>query len=687
MVARSDRVARARNAGRVLTSVLDWIAELGLLTVAVITGAVQVAETLPVVGLAVPGDVAVLLAGTRVDGVGAYLLLVAVSVLGQLTGESLGFAVGGRYGPALRDGPVGRWTGVRRWARAERLLAQRGHAALVAAHFVPVAHAAAPLVAGTLRMSYRRFLAASAAGSLTWSLCYVGLGVAGGSAYREYGSAATAVALVAVAAVVAAWVALGRLRRAGRAPVADPAGPRPLRVLVVAESFLPMVNGVAGSVCRVVEHVTAAGHDAVIVAPGPGPDSYAGVSVHRVRSVGLPGYRSFRVGLAAPRTMRRLLAAHRPDVVHVASPAVLGAVGLRAARQLGIPTVAVFQTDLAGFARGYGLRGLDRVASWWVRHLHSAAEMTLVPSRPVHAALAAQGVPRLRLWRRGVDADAFAPAHRSAELRARLAPGGEVLVGTVGRLAAEKRLDLLAALDGLPGIRLVLVGDGPHRARLQRLLPGAVFLGEQRGRALSTTVASLDVFVHAGVHETFCQAVQEALAAGVPAVVPAAGGPLDLVRHQRNGLHYEPGSAAGLRHAVQRLVDSPELRAELSARARPFVEAATWEAIGDQLLGHYATATGLQWKAHLREVGLTGRSQRIEVRARVPAVEPCSGHIVAGGQPAEPLGLPCHALDRVPRRRAVLGRQTARDPAADQRTDGDVSRSGQALDLGEGLRR
>lgn len=623
MVVRSDRCARAHEAGRVLTGVLDWIAELGLLTVAVITGAVQVAETLPVVGLAVPGDVAVLLAGTRVDGVGVYLLLVVAGVLGQLTGESLGFAVGRRYGPALRDGRVGRWTGVARWARAERLLAVRGPAALVAAHFVPVAHAAAPLVAGTLGMSYRRFLAASAAGSLAWSLCYVGLGVAGDSAYRQYGATTTTVALIAVAALVAGCVALGRLR-AGRAPkalAATGSARRPLRVLVVAESFLPAVNGVAGSVCRVVEHVTAAGHDAMVVAPGPGPECYAGVPVHRVRSVGLPGYRSFRVGLAGPRTMRRLLATHRPDVVHVASPAVLGAAGLRAARQLGIPTVAVYQTDLAGFARVYGLRGLDRVASWWIRHLHTVAGMTLVPSRPAQAALTALGVPRLRLWRRGVDADAFAPAHRCAALRARLAPDGEVLVGTVGRLAAEKRLDLLSALDGLPAIRLVMVGDGPHRARLQRLLPGAVFLGEQRGRALSTTVASLDVFVHAGVHETFCQAVQEALAAGVPAVVPAAGGPLDFVRHEANGLHYEPGSAVGLRSAVARLVESPRLRAELSAGARPSVETATWDAVGNELLGHYAAVTMLPWQVHPPEAGLAGG---VPAESGRPRAGPCA---------------------------------------------------------------
>lgn len=598
-----------------LTRLLNGIAGLGLLTVAAATGAVQVAETLPVVGLAVPGDVVVLLAGTRVDDAGAYLLIVVVSTLGQLTGESLGYTVGRRYGPGLRAGRVGRWTGARRWARTERLLDGRGSAALVAAHFVPFAHAAAPLVAGALGMGYRRFLAASAAGSLAWSLCYVVLGVVGGSAYREYGSAAGAITLVAAAAVMTGWVALVRVRSVRSAaglrdpvPVAVAAAaappqcppspsslPRPLRVLVVAESFLPMVNGVAGSVCRVVEHVTAAGHEAVVVAPGPGPDSYSGVPVHRARSIGLPGYRSFRVGLAGPRTLRRLLDVHHPDVVHVASPTVLGAAGLRAARQLGIPTVAVFQTDLAGFARSYRLRGLDRVASWWLRRLHTSAGLTLVPSGPVHAALTAQGVPRLRLWRRGVDTGAFAPVHRCAELRARLAPGGELLVGAVGRLAAEKRLDLLAALDGLPGIRLVLVGDGPHRTRLQRLLPRAAFLGVQRDRELSTTVASLDVVVHAGVHETFCQAVQEALAAGVPAVVPAAGGPLDLVTHEDNGLRYEPGSATALRQAVQRLAGSPELRAALAARARPSVEAATWAAVGDELLGHYAAVTGLPW--------------------------------------------------------------------------------------------
>ncbi len=359
-----------------------------------------------------------------------------------------------------------------------------------------------------------------------------------------------------------------------------------VKVAVVAESFLPRVNGVTNSVCRILEHLPARGHEVMVVAPRPGPDDHAGQPVRLTPGLALPFYRSFVVGLPA-RQVTAALRDFEPDIVHLASPLVLGISGAAAARRLGVPSVAVFQTDIAGFARRYGLRGADPVVWAWLRHIHEQADRTLAPSRPTLERLRAHGIPRVRMWARGVDDERFHPRHRSESLRASLAHPGEVLVGYVGRLAHEKRPQLLAHLNGIPGVRLVVVGEGPAERRLRRLLPDAVFTGFRTGKELSELVASLDVFVHTGADETFCQAVQEGLSAGVPVVAPAAGGPLDLVQSGHNGLLYPADDPDALRAAVAALAGDPELRRRMGAEARRSVHGRDWASIGDQLIGHY----------------------------------------------------------------------------------------------------
>ncbi len=100
------------------------------------------------------------------------------------------------------------------------------------------------------------------------------------------------------------------------------------------------------------------------------------------------------------------------------------------------------------------------------------------------------------------------------------------------------------------------------------------------------------MFVHTGADETFCQAVQKALASGVPVVAPAAGGPLDLVQHGTNGFLYPQGEPELMREAVAALVADPALRARLGQRAHESVQGRSWSELGGELLGHYATVIG-----------------------------------------------------------------------------------------------
>jgi phosphatidylinositol alpha 1,6-mannosyltransferase len=364
-----------------------------------------------------------------------------------------------------------------------------------------------------------------------------------------------------------------------------------VRVAIVTESFLPQVNGVTGSVLKVVEHLRADGHEALVVAPGPGPDRHGSVPVVRVPSAPLIGYAEQR--LAYPtRRLAAALHAFRPDVVHLAAPAVLGAQAATVAQRAGLPAVAVYQTDLPGYAARYGWRGASRAVWSWLRRVHEMAARTLAPSRHACAELVAHGFPDVARWPRGVDLERFHPRHRDVEFRRRLAPRGELLVGYVGRLAREKELDLLREVHAVPGVRLVVAGDGPQRAHLQRVLPRAEFLGMVHGTEVARVFASLDVFVHTGRHETFCQTAQEALASGVPVVAPAAGGLLDIVDPGVNGEFFVPGDGAHLGRLVDRLRQDAGTRCDLADRARASVAGRDWTTVGRDLVATYRAVAG-----------------------------------------------------------------------------------------------
>ncbi|GAA1775426.1 hypothetical protein GCM10009748_04250 [Agromyces lapidis] len=357
------------------------------------------------------------------------------------------------------------------------------------------------------------------------------------------------------------------------------------------------MNGVTHSLLQVLRHLERRGHEALVVAPRSGPVDralYGDARTILLPSVPLPSYPEVRVTLAGAARLAAIVREHRADVVHLASPFVLGWRGVLAAETAGAPSVAVYQTDVPAYAERYGIPAAEPALTRHLGRLHRRATLTLAPSSSAVERLASLGVERLRIWRRGVDTERFAPSRRDESWRRRVAPGGETIVGYVGRLAAEKQVDDLVALSGMPGVRLVVVGDGPARAALERRLPAALFTGFLDGDELARAMASLDVFVHPGEHETFCQTVQEALASGVPVVATGRGGPLDLVEQSRNGWLYRPGDLDEMRSRVQDLAGDAAKRRAFALHARGSVLGRGWDRLGDELIGHYEDATGLR---------------------------------------------------------------------------------------------
>ncbi|TLM73349.1 glycosyltransferase family 1 protein [Pseudarthrobacter sp. NamB4] len=354
------------------------------------------------------------------------------------------------------------------------------------------------------------------------------------------------------------------------------------------------MNGVTHSILRVLDHLQDRGDDVLVIAPstqdGEAPEQVKGADVHRLPAVPLAGYTNVRVAMGGVYRVKRILADYAPDVVHLASPFVLGWRAVQAAHQLGIPTVAIYQTEVPSYAARYGVPFLENWAWSRVENIHLLATSTLVPSTFALNQLRGRGIPRVQMWRRGVDTARFSPAKRDDEWRATVAPDGERLIGYVGRLAVEKQVEDLAALAGVPNARLVIVGDGPQRAALAEALPDAVFTGFLGGEELARAMASFDLFVHPGEFETFCQTIQEAMASGVPVVATGRGGPLDLVENSRTGWLYEPGDLCALRGHVLDLMGDDAKRRAFAAAAHASVQDRTWPALCAELVRHYTEA-------------------------------------------------------------------------------------------------
>ncbi len=304
-----------------------------------------------------------------------------------------------------------------------------------------------------------------------------------------------------------------------------------MRIALVTEDFLPSDIPAARVTREVVSCLVDAGHDVTVFAGGRGQANFRGARIFwasRMTSVG---------------AVREAMALSRPDVCHLLDPRRLGLKAAEAAERLGVPTVV-----------------LDPQS-----------------------------------WTPGVDLEHHHPGLRDQDLHDRWArvhspDGGQLVVGHVGPLDKKKVLNRLAAVARLPGVRLIVLGDGPG-AKLLRSA-GAKVIPQATGLERARCIATFDVLVQPRKRATYAPAVHEALASGVPVVAFEGGTAAGVVVHEHNGLLVGPdrGGKAFAR-VVARLGASPDLRFALASEARASVSHRTWtDAVTELVEVHYAAA-------------------------------------------------------------------------------------------------
>jgi glycosyltransferase involved in cell wall biosynthesis len=367
--------------------------------------------------------------------------------------------------------------------------------------------------------------------------------------------------------------------------------PAPLRLAIVTETYPPEINGVAMTLSRLVDGLRRRGHHVQLIRPRQGasdsPIRTDGFEVILKRGVPIPRYGGLKVGLPAKRSLMRLWTGDRPHVVHIATEGPLGWSALVAATRLKIAVSSGFHTNFHFYSPHYGVGLLKTPIAAYLRKFHNRALATLVPTENLRGELERQGFRNLGVVSRGVDTHLFSPARRDHALRrAWQARDRDVVAAYVGRLAPEKNLPgLLEAFAAMrrraPGVRLVIVGDGPDRRALERRHPEIIFAGARTGTDLAAHYASADLFLFPSLTETFGNVTLEAMASRLAVVAYDYAAARQHVEHERSGLLAPFGDATAFAGLAAALANEPARIERLRAAARKIAEAIDWESVLD----------------------------------------------------------------------------------------------------------
>ena len=346
---------------------------------------------------------------------------------------------------------------------------------------------------------------------------------------------------------------------------------QPRRIALVTETFYPATDGTTTTLKHLADHLIDAGHAVMIIAPGPGLPTYRRCRVARIRPLDKPGSQ-----------IRAALESFRPDLVHVTSPKILGSKALKQAQRLGVATLVVQHSPIPEVAR-----------ELWLAKIAARADTMIVTAEHMLHPMHAMGLTS-HVWEPGVDSACFTPQVRDSWLHTKWAgPTSRVVVGYAGSLHKRHGVRRLPEVAAVPGVRLIVIGDGPQTPWLRRRLPETKFAGNLLTGELATALASLDVLVHPGESETCCHTLREAGASGIPIVAPRSGGAPRVIRDLENGLLYDPDTPTGLQRAVDSVVGDRQ-RALMGARGRELSLARDWSrACGELLADHYAPLLGV----------------------------------------------------------------------------------------------
>ncbi len=367
------------------------------------------------------------------------------------------------------------------------------------------------------------------------------------------------------------------------------------RIALFTGNYNHIRDGVSNTLNRLVAHLELKGYEVLVFGPwAPEPAmSHAGTFVP-VYAIPAPGRPEYRISLGFPATEKQKLSDFNPDIIHIATPDILGFRALRYAIRHRIPVVSSFHTHFSSYLKYYRLGFLEPLLWSYLKWFYKHCRQLYVPSPSMMEELREAGVESdLILWTRGVDTGLFHPGQRNHGWRESRGFGtSDVVVLFVSRLVWEKNLhvvvDVIRRLkEEDPSIRTMVVGDGPAKEQMETMLADTVFTGYLEGKELAAAYAGSDLFFFPSDTESFGNVTLEAMSSGLPAVVAEASGSRSLVENGVNGYRTGATDVDSFVSYLLELARDKQKRIDMCDASREKAMAYDWNRILDKLISCY----------------------------------------------------------------------------------------------------
>jgi glycosyltransferase involved in cell wall biosynthesis len=369
-----------------------------------------------------------------------------------------------------------------------------------------------------------------------------------------------------------------------------------LKIAIFSDTYFPQVNGVAQTLKRLSNHFDRKQITYQVYSP-ENKSSTTYPNINQFPSLPFFLYPECRTVITNPKKIENNLKQFKPDLIHLATPYMMGLYGLFAAKKLNIPVVSSYHTNFDQYLKYYHASLLESFLWKYLKWFHQSTEKIFVPSKETQKKLESLNFSDLKVWGRGIDSDHFKPNTNAKELiKKKFHIREKHILLFVGRLAPEKDLDTLnSIIDKLPfnikeSVHWLIVGDGPSMEawkQKEKLQKNITLTGYIKGDELARIYAGADLFVFPSYTETFGNVVLEAMACGTPAIVANEGGVKDFVRDKVNGRICEKQNTESFLQAISELLCNEKLRLGMGREARSYALTQSWNTIFDGLLSDY----------------------------------------------------------------------------------------------------